>query len=172
MVKSPKFSAATAEVNIEECSQGGVNILINATGSLTGDYTMTWSNDEIANPLTNVPAGFYSVTIGDGSGCTYYIDSIEVDRTVLCVDIPNTFSPNNDLYNDTWNVNLEPYGGASYVQIFSKWGQIVFSLNEINDFSWDGKFKNKPLPAGTYYYIMELNDIEYGKQTGPITIIR
>ena len=168
----PSSINATAEVNIEECSQGGVNILINATGSLTGDYTMTWSNDEIANPLTNVPAGFYSVTIGDGSGCTYYIDSIEVDRTVLCVDIPNTFSPNNDLYNDTWNVNLEPYGGASYVQIFSKWGQIVFSLNEINDFSWDGKFKNKPLPAGTYYYIMELNDIEYGKQTGPITIIR
>ena len=107
-----------------------------------------------------------------GEGVAIYIDSIEVDRTVLCVDIPNTFSPNNDLYNDTWNVNLDPYGGASYVQIFSKWGQVVFSLNEINEFSWDGKFKNKPLPAGTYYYIMELNDIEYGKQTGPITIIR
>mgnify|MGYP003950770351 CR=1 FL=1 len=168
----PSSITGHAEVNIKECNDGGVSILIEASGSLTGDYTMTWSTNEIANPLTNVPAGYYSVTIGDGSGCTYFIDSIEVTTTLLCVDIPNTFSPNEDLYNDTWNIDLSPYGGAKYVQVFSKWGQVVLSLGEIDDFIWDGKYKNRNLPAGTYYYSMELNNPDYGKQTGPITIVR
>ena len=118
----PSSISGEAEVKVQECNDGGVSILIKASGSLTGDYTMTWSTNEIANPLTNVPAGYYSVTIGDGSGCTYFIDSIEVNETILCVDIPNTFSPNNDLYNDLWDIDLTPYGGASYVQVFSKMG--------------------------------------------------
>ena len=168
----PSSISGEAEVKVEECNDGGVSILIKASGSLTGDYTMTWSTNEIANPLTNVPAGFYSVTIGDGSGCTYFIDSIEVNETILCVDIPNTFSPNNDLYNDLWEIDLTPYGGANYVQVFSKWGQIVLNLGEVNEFIWDGKYKNKNLPSGTYYYSMELKNPDYGKQTGSITIVR
>jgi len=162
----------TAQVSVKECSDGGVLILVSPSGSLSGDYTFTWNTNQIANPLKNVPAGVYSVTIGDGSGCTFFIDSLVVDETLLCFNIPNTFSPNADGVNDTWNVNSSNIGIIKTMSIFSKWGQVVYEQKEITQFQWDGIYKSDPLPPGTYYYIMEIDNPDYGKQSGPITIVR
>ena len=164
--------SGTAQVNVNECSDGGVSILVSPSGSLSGDYTFTWNTNQIANPLRNVPAGTYSVTIGDGSGCTFFIDSLIVDETLLCFDIPNTFSPNADGTNDTWNVNSSNIGIIKTVSIFSKWGQVVYEASEVSQFQWDGTYKSEALPPGTYYYIMEIDNPDYGKQSGPITIVR
>ena len=35
--------------------------------------------------------------------------------------------------------------------ITNRWGEIVFATNNINKF-WDGKFKGKATPEGTYGY--------------------
>jgi gliding motility-associated-like protein len=164
--------SGTAQVSVNECSDGGVQILVSPSGSLSGDYTFTWNTNQIANPLRNVPEGSYSVTIGDGSGCTFFIDSLIVDETLLCFDIPNTFSPNADGTNDTWNVNSTNIGIMKTVSIFSKWGQVVYEASEVSQFQWDGTYKSEALPPGTYYYIMEIDNPDYGKQSGPITIVR
>lgn len=168
----PSSVTGTAQVNVLECSEGGVSIKVNPQGSLTGDYTFTWNTGQIANPLKNVPQGTYSVTIGDGSGCTFYIDNLVVTETIICLDIPNTFTPNADGNNDTWRVDATNAGGISVLKVFSKWGQVVYEQNEVDSFEWDGTYKSNPLPPGTYYFVMEINNPDYGKQTGPITIVR
>jgi len=168
----PSSVTGTADVKVQECADGGVSIVVYPSGSLTGDYTFTWNTNEIANPLKNVPAGNYSVTIGDGSGCTFVIDNLVVDETILCLNIANTFSPNGDAYNDTWNVDVTNFGQITSVKVFSKWGQIVWEEQNLSSFNWNGEYKGDPLPAGTYYYVMEIDNPDYGKQTGPITIIR
>jgi len=168
----PSNLGGTAQVKVQECTDGGVSIFVVPSGSASGDYTFTWNNNKIANPLKNVPAGMYSVTIGDGSGCTFFIDSLIVNETILCLDIPNTFSPNADGTNDTWKVDVMDVGTIKMLSIFSKWGQVVFEQKDVTSFEWDGEFKSKPLPPGTYYYIMEIDNPDYGKQSGPITIVR
>jgi gliding motility-associated-like protein len=168
----PSNLSGTAQVKVQECQDGGVSIFVVPSGSASGDYTFTWNTNQIANPLKNVPEGMYSVTIGDGSGCTFFIDSLIVDETILCLDIPNTFSPNADGKNDTWRVDVEAIGGFNMIKIFSKWGQVVFEEQNVGGFEWDGTFKGDPLPPGTYYYIMDINNPDYGKQSGPITIVR
>lgn len=168
----PSTVSGTAEVKILECADGGVTLMVYPTGSLTGDYTFTWNTGEFGNPLKNVPQGNYAVTIGDGTGCTYVVDNLIVSETVLCLNIANTISPNGDAYNDTWNVDVTNIGQITSVKVFSKWGQVVWEESNVTSFNWDGTFKGDPLPAGTYYYVMEIDNPDYGKQTGPITIVR
>lgn len=79
----------------------------------------------------------------------------------------NTFSPNGDGTNDTWNLNLGNYQESSLV-VFNKWGLKVFESTE-KIIQWDGNYNGKPLPAGSYFYVLTV-DGEVNK--GDITIVR
>ena len=58
------------------------------------------------------------------------------------------------------------------VEIYNRWGELLFRSEGYNE-KWNGNYKNKPLPVGTYYYIIELNDEKFPKPlTGPVTIMR
>jgi gliding motility-associated-like protein len=71
--------------------------------------------------------------------------------------IPNTFTPNGDGVNDKWEIkNLIDYPDCS-VKIFNRWGQEVYSSRGYYN-AWDGTTNGKPLPFGTYYYVINLNN--------------
>ncbi len=83
---------------------------------------------------------------------------------------PNAFSPNGDGINDTWILkNIEEYPNP-IVQIFDRNGQNVY-LKEGRYKPWDGIFNGRPLPIGTYYYIVNPRN---GQPlfSGSVTIIR
>ena len=84
----------------------------------------------------------------------------------------NTFTPNNDGVNDTWNLDFSNYSEVNLV-IFNKWGSEITSFTDLV-FSWDGTYNGNDLPAGTYYYIIQLTESTGSiiNQSGPITIIR
>jgi gliding motility-associated-like protein len=91
------------------------------------------------------------------------------------IDIVYTgFTPNNDGYNDTWHIpHAADYGDKIKVEIFNRWGERVFySKGYGATQEWDGKFKGKDLPIGTYYYIIKIEDTRYEPLTGAVTIIR
>jgi gliding motility-associated-like protein len=83
--------------------------------------------------------------------------------------IPNTFSPNGDGIHDQWVIKyLENYPDAS-VEIFNRYGQPVIKLSNYKP--WDGTYNGKPVPVGTYYYI--INPKNGRKQmTGFVDVIR
>ena len=74
--------------------------------------------------------------------------------------------------NDSWQIlDIENYP-AAIVKIFNRWGEVVYETSGGSSYNaWDGKYKEKDLPVGTYYYVIDLNNNE-DPQTGPITIIR
>lgn len=82
---------------------------------------------------------------------------------VACPDalvIPGGFSPNGDGIADTWVIQgLENYPEAS-VLIFNRWGNEVFSAdpyaNDWNGASANGLAAGDVLPAGTYWYMLDL----------------
>ena len=68
--------------------------------------------------------------------------------------IPNTFTPNGDEHNDllvTIGNNIETF----YMIITNRWGEVVYTTNNINKF-WDGKFKGKSAKQGTYTYQVDI----------------
>lgn len=80
--------------------------------------------------------------------------------------IPGGFSPNDDSYNDWFNIQgLYDIFTEHTLEIFNRYGDIVYSGN--NDKPWYGLinrgFNNHGnlVPIGTYYYILNLNDSNY-----------
>jgi gliding motility-associated-like protein len=83
---------------------------------------------------------------------------------------PNAFSPNGDNVNDVWKLNyLESYPNST-VSVFNRYGEKVFFSHGYS-IPFDGNYKGKPLPVGTYYYVISPGN---GKKsvTGSLTLIR
>jgi len=68
----------------------------------------------------------------------------------LLIFIPNAFTPNRDEVNDEF-VMVGKYITSFYIQIFDRWGELLFESNDITK-SWDGKYKGEICPAGLYYF--------------------
>jgi gliding motility-associated-like protein len=69
--------------------------------------------------------------------------------------IPNAFTPNGDNINDRFVLSVsEDCEVLKYsVQIFDRWGQLVFEGNELDPTkSWDGQFNSNYLQQGLYLY--------------------
>ncbi len=132
----------------------------------TGDTTQSIS---IALP------GSYSVLITNEYGCAIE-DTTEVRE--VCpprVYISNSFSPNKDGKNDTYDVF-----GSNFMNfrmlIFNRWGEIIFESKDRSDV-WDGQYKGEPMPVGVYPWVItyEGDSEEYKgpyKMEGSVTIVR
>jgi gliding motility-associated-like protein len=84
--------------------------------------------------------------------------------------IPNTFSPNDDGFNDTWIIeNLINYTEAK-LKVYNRWGDIVFTSTGY-DTPWEGKSAGANLPAAVYYYVLEVPEIDKN-YAGQLTIVR
>lgn len=84
---------------------------------------------------------------------------------------PTVITPNGDGKNDVFEVqNLEKIYPNCHVVIYNRWGSVVFESTGYAD-SWNGRYKGEPLPMGTYFFKLELNDEENRIFNGPISII-
>ena len=127
------------------------------------------SSDTTKNPVaTGAVDQLYTLTVTDGAGCTNMDDvMVKVLKFPL---IPNTFTPNNDGINDVWIIkNLEGYPDCR-VSVFNRYGQLVFESHGYTT-PWNGRYKNKELPFGTYYYVIEPGN-GVRPATGYVTIIK
>ncbi|MGK7393732.1 MAG: MBG domain-containing protein [Candidatus Cyclobacteriaceae bacterium M3_2C_046] len=112
----------------------------------------------------------------------YVNDGLEVSNIVkreinlgnIEVEIPTGITPNGDNVNDTWIIeNIQAFPDC-LVKVFTRTGNVIFESVGYS-FPWDGTYQNQFLPAGTYYYIINLNKSDEsgrGRLQGTITIIR
>jgi gliding motility-associated-like protein len=83
---------------------------------------------------------------------------VQVGDESLC-DIPSIFTPNNDGINDFFVIQCLSSGDYPYnkLVIFNQNGSEVF-YSEPYDNDWQGQYKGKDLPVGTYFYILDFGD--------------
>ncbi len=128
-------------------------------------------SSENAGNFTNLDIGEYTISVDDENHCGPVTKSAEVYEADNCaLIIYDAFSPNDDGKNDVWNIHgIQAYPNC-VVKVFNTWGNQVFSSKGYTQ-PWDGKFNGKTLPAGTYYYIIE---IEPGGKTysGTVNIVK
>ena len=120
-----------------------------------------------STPVTG--SGLYTVEVTNSFGCTG-VDSFVVLTTT--VTIPEGFSPNDDNINDNLVIsNIDLYPGNEVI-IFNRWGGEVFRTTDYQN-DWRGLGRNdKPLPDGTYYYIVDLKQDDEEPKNGYIIISR
>ena len=105
------------------------------------------------------------------TGC---IDSVGFKIEVQGIpEIHNVFTPNGDNVNDVFDFGEYAMESIS-VEIFNRWGQIVYSWITPN-YQWDGRdFDGRNLSEGVYYYILTSEGVDgqaYSKK-GSITLLR
>ncbi len=125
------------------------------------------NSNPTVNPITTT---IYTVTVTDANGCK---SSDTVVVTVLPeIIFANGITPNGDGVNDLWVIDNIHKFPNNVVEVFNRWGELLFQEKDYqNDF--DGTYKGKPLPVGTYYYLVDLHDPLYTtKYSGSITIMR
>lgn len=164
----------TVTPSVTPCScpdseDGAVNLVISGGNS---PYLVIWSDGFTGPARTALKPGLYTAVITDHSNCGSTVTA-EVDFSFSfgCLVIPQVITPNNDGYNDLWQIrNIELYPDAE-VRIFNRWGKLVFSTRNLADNPWNGTIGGKPVPTDSYHYILYLNDGSKPR-SGVISVIR
>jgi gliding motility-associated-like protein len=110
-----------------------------------------WSTGETTPSILVNQPGNYSVTVSQNS-CEA-TDSIRVLPGDCDVYIPSAFTPNGDNLNETFGVIDIVAVQYFSMQIYNKWGQLIFISNDIAK-KWDGTYKGKQSPNGAYIWMM------------------
>lgn len=139
---------------------------------------VTWSpidlllDSTLFNPTTIelIEMAEFIVIAMDENGCTAS-DTILVN-IIPEVDIPSGFTPNEDGTNDLWELGNVAFYPNTIVEVYNRWGDQLY-YSEGYDNPWDGTYNGKPLPIGTYYFVINVNEPEFPEPlTGPVTIMR
>ena len=152
-------SISVNQIEIKDDSSSN-SIAIETLNLGIGDYEYAIQKDNEPmlsyqnSPLfENISPGIYTVYVNDKNNCG--TEKIEVS----VIGYPKFFTPNNDGYNDYWNVigvNNQFYPN-SLIHIYDRYGKIVAKINPTS-IGWDGYFKGTPLPASDYWFSVLLID--------------
>jgi len=154
----------------------GESYQLQGSGS-AGTYLWTPSTGLSATNILNPVAKpqvttTYVLRVTNAQGCTA-TSNVTITIIPFCVDPRNAFTPNNDGYNDKWLITTGNCLLKAVVKVFNRYGSPVYeSENYQND--WDGTYKGKPLPDGTYYYVIRYTLINQRQveRKGNVTILR
>ncbi len=102
----------------------------------------------------------FSYLLCNANGCDNAAVTVEVDCDGI--EIFTGFSPNGDGINDYFFIANIESNPINTLQIFNQWGNMIYEKESYQN-NWDGRWNNKLLPDGTYYYLLEI-EVE-GKKT-------
>lgn len=137
----------------------GGSVIMQGSGGMnpTWSPSTALSNVNTFNPTAS-PGNHirYYLTVTDGNGCTF-VDSVFI-LVVDSITVPNTFTPNSDGVNDTWEIlNIENFPKVKII-VYNRWGQEVYkTIGYTPSKQWNGTKGGKKLPASTYYYVISLS---------------
>lgn len=117
------------------------------------------SSTSIANPVaTPTQTITYTLTATTAEGCEA-TDTVTVTVIPICIEVRNAFTPNGDGINELWQVyrSYECFRNIS-VQVFNRYGNTVYESKDYRN-QWDGTYKGKPVPDGTYYAVVKFTQI-------------
>ncbi|MFO7879580.1 MAG: gliding motility-associated C-terminal domain-containing protein, partial [Bacteroidales bacterium] len=138
----------------------------------TEPYTYFWENATASLPyFDDLYEGNYDILVTDAHGCEYDLETIALmDVPEECLRIPDAFTPNGDDNNDTWIIeNLHLFRNY-HVQVFNRWGQVLYEAQPGEE-PWDGTTTDgKKVPTGSYIYIINLNNGSKPK-SGVVTVV-
>lgn len=122
----------------------------------------SYSNEE--NSLVDFPIGeaaVYEATLVAHSdlGCSDSITKIVEVGSEIVLYVSNTFTPNNDQFNNRWRPYIEGIDIQNFhLVLFNRWGEIIWESYNPSS-SWDGTYNNQVVKDGTYIWKIEFKEI-------------
>jgi gliding motility-associated-like protein len=168
-VNAPPSIQVSADTTI--CPGDTVTAQVTAT---VPNVSVLWSPPPVSGSatnsvvqLSNTVTQTYQVTLTDlattcssSGSITISVDTVGCTGIVEEFDIYSGFTPNGDGFNDVWVIDGITGLRGVEVQIFNRWGALVWSSAEYNNTTnvWNGTGLNgESLPDGTYFYLIRNN---------------
>ncbi len=134
--------------------------IIEVTAMGLGDYEFQLDDGPFQsnNIFNNVSPGNHTVTIQDKNGCGSVVIEVGI------VDYPKFMTPNQDGWNDTWNIigiaNADP---TAKIYIFDRYGKLLKQISPLGE-GWDGTYNGNPLPSSDYWFRVDYIEDETQKE--------
>ena len=143
-------------------------------------YSYDWNAfavDPTVSLVENVcPGGDYVVTVTDVRGCSVVVGNIIVrDGSVDCLEERIVITPDGNGSNDEFIINCIEELQNTHLEIYNRWGQLVFEADNYDN-TWEGTSQNGDLlPEGPYFFVLDYRDNGSGNMTqfrGSLTILK
>ncbi len=157
-------------ITLNDITNGEIDNILWSPSSGVSDVNAL---NPLITPVINAGQVTYEVTVTDTLGCTAS-DDLVINVINLCVNIKNAFTPNGDGVNDYWQIyTSRDCIKKATVTVFNRYGTKVFETPDYFN-NWNGTYKNKPLPDGTYYGVVQIEFVGGKKTTSKtdLTILR
>ena len=115
------------------------------------EYSIDGINYQNSNVFFNAPSGLQTAYAREVNSCG--LDS----KNFIVLIVPKFFTPNNDSFNDRFEINELIYYPKATLTIFDRYGKLIRILNS-NNLSWDGTYHKIMLPASDYWYVLKIDD--------------
>lgn len=112
-------------------------------------YAMDNNNYQSSNVFTNVRGGDHTIYVISADNCA------PVSTNINVIELYNVITPNGDGVNDILDYSGLLKKEDSFLQIFDRYGKLLFTGNKSNNYIWDGRAFGKELSTGSYWYVMK-----------------
>jgi gliding motility-associated-like protein len=133
---------------VDFSNSNSITVIVNSV--LQFEYSLDGILFQTDNFFNNLNGGMYTVFGREIEGCDYF------KKEIFILDYPRFFTPNNDGYNDVWQImgiSNEKYN----LYIFNRFGKLLKILDSIND-NWDGIYNGSKMPSTDYWFKIVLED--------------
>lgn len=160
--------------NLPSCNSNDGSFYINNITGGTEPFLLSFNGLPFStiSVFEGLGKGDYVLIVRDSNLCeTNLLLEMPIDKNDYTLYVPNTFTPNNDIKNDTWFVKGTCINAFNCI-IFNRWGEKIIELKDINE-KWDGTYMGRSVPDGVYVYLIEAetnNGTVY--KNGHITLFR
>ena len=144
------------ELEIEEVRSNNTTEVILLPES-SGDYEYALDNVngpyQDNNIFEQIPMGVHTIYVRDKNGCGIRSKEFGV------LGIPEYFTPNQDGYNDYWQLEglFKSSDFKAIIYVFDRYGKLLTTFSPRSK-GWDGYYNGKPMPSNDYWYRVELAD--------------
>ena len=156
----------TSSVSCYGENNGSISITVDGG---TGAYQYAWSNGGNTSSISQLTEGNYTVSVTDQNDCTKQ-ENFQINPDQNCIDCFTSIkvmTPNDDGRNDAFIMNCVDTAPNNHLEIYNRWGQLVFEIDDYQCISgdetdcWRGRTRsNSPVEEGGYFWVLEFDNAD------------
>ena len=152
------INSIRVQVNLVSSSFGDNQSIevIASGGNAPYEYRLengSWQDSPFFNNITDC---FYVVFVREKTACNN-----QPVTSVQFINHPVFFTPNNDGFNDIWNITDVEEKSEAQITIYDRYGRIInIHKPNSNGDGWDGLYNGRKMPSTDYWFTIEYIDTE------------
>ncbi|MCH2195561.1 T9SS type B sorting domain-containing protein [Kordia sp.] len=140
--------ATAIDVTITDWTNTQNTIAVAVQGLGNYEYSLDGITYTNSNLFEFLLAGEYTMYVRDKNNCGI------VTEPVFLLNYPRFFTPNNDGFNDNWQIVASSSDPTLRIYIFDRYGKRLTTLNPASK-GWDGNYNGQRMPSGDYWFRVE-----------------